>query len=225
MIQRNLIKARHFISRSIGKVMSPEQPQKQQADEQPHVPRSSFVVFAREIIKNPREMGAACPSSRKLSRALASPIALDKDGLVVELGAGTGQVTQALLQHGIPGKQLVAIERSVKLTEYLKQHFKDVHVVQGDATQLRSLVQPYGQLVNAVVSGLPLRSLPKKVGQDIMNEIEQLLPVGGLYIQFTYDLGRKYAHLPAQFKCISSKFIWGNIPPARVDVYQLDASQ
>ncbi len=219
MIQRNFIKARHFIHRSINKVKKSAQTPND--NKVKRVPRSSFMVFAREIIKNPREMGAACPSSKRLSRALASPIALEKNGLVVELGAGTGQVTEALLQHGIPGKQLVAIERSSNLAGFLQQHFKDVHVVQGDATQLRSLVQSYGQRVNAVVSGLPLRSLPKKVGQEIVHEIEQLLPVGGLYIQFTYDLGRKYAHLPACFKLTSSKFIWSNLPPARVDVYQL----
>ena len=63
---------------------------------------ASLALFTREIWANPRAMGAACPSAPSLASHMASHVPLDRDGLVVELGGGTGAVTAALLKHGVP---------------------------------------------------------------------------------------------------------------------------
>ena len=58
-------------------------------------------LFAREMFSRPATVGAIGPSSGRLARSVASRVPCLGDGLVVELGGGTGAVTQALLQRGI----------------------------------------------------------------------------------------------------------------------------
>lgn len=139
--------------------------------------------------------------------------------LVVELGAGTGVVTEALLARGIPPQRLIAIERSPALANLLRERFPEVRVVCGDAAELGTLLQDAGaeaRRVN-VVSSLPLRSLPPSQVRAILGEIAQVLRAGGHWIQYTYALAQRA--VPLGFQRCSSAFVWRNLPPARVDVF------
>src|SRR3954469_4725431 len=71
--------------------------------------------FLAAWIRSPLKMGALLPSSRALARAMAAEVDIDKPGMIVELGAGTGVMTHALLQAGVPGSRLVVLERDRKL--------------------------------------------------------------------------------------------------------------
>jgi phospholipid N-methyltransferase len=167
-------------------------------------------------------MGTGCPSSRRLAKTMASFVPLTKSKLVIELGSGTGVVTKALLQHGVAPERLVSIEQSANLANYLHKQYPQVRVIEGDAMQLCHLLGDDYQQVSAVVSGLPFRVLPQTVKQGIIKQIEKVLPQNGLLIQFTYDISGKTKLLPSQFKHISHKMVWSNLPPARVDVYRLE---
>lgn len=121
----------------------------------------SLALFMREILIDPRAMGAALPSSRRLAYNVANHVSPGVEtGLVVELGAGTGVVTAALLERGVAPQRLIVVERAAALAEHLRRRFPHVAVVQGDARHLRRLLKPYASDVRAVVSSLPLRSLP-----------------------------------------------------------------
>ena len=63
------------------------------------------------MISNPRGVSAPTPSSPTLARAIAAQVDVARDGLVIELGPGTGVVTQALLEHGVAAHRLIAIEQ------------------------------------------------------------------------------------------------------------------
>lgn len=186
---------------------------------------TSLGTFIRELISNPRAVGAACPSSRKLALQMASFIPNHLEGIIVELGAGTGVVTSALLDQGIPPHRIIAIERSSDLTLLLKRRFPQVTIIHGDAQFLGKILAPHlsekNKAVDVVVSSLPLRSLPKSVVQAIEKELTYLLGKEGRFIQFTYDLRTEVA---SPFRCFAkrtSKIVWCNLPPARVDVFQL----
>lgn len=185
-------------------------------------PKTHFT-FAGEIIRNPAAMGAICPSSRTLARIIAEQLSqISPTGWVVELGAGTGNITAALLQQGLEPGRLIAIEQSPKLATHLRKRFPDIHVIAGDASQLGDLLGDKAQGIQAIVSGLPLRSLPSSVVNAILAAVQHHLVASGLFVQFTYDL-RASSKLPdRQLSHIASRFIWRNLPPARVDVYQLN---
>ena len=176
---------------------------------------SESWLFARELLDQPAAIGAIWPSSSRLAARMASRVPRHCDGLVVELGAGTGSVTRALLSDGIAPRRLVVIERSTRFVRYLRSRFPGIRVLHGDAARLAELVPP-DRPIDAIVSSLPLRSLPPKVAAAIVAQWWAVLPAGGTVIQYTYDLrARGLASLPG-FLERASDIVWANLPPARV---------
>jgi len=179
----------------------------------------SIALFIKEIIANPAEVGAVAPSSKYLGKKMVQQIPYKENSLVVELGAGTGAITKMLLNTDIPKKNIVILERSFALGKYLKKHFPDVHVIVGDATNLQDLLKCYKMPVCAIVSGLPLRSLPKDVVLDIEKAAQNVLSKDGVFIQFTYDIRKNAPSQLPEFQWLRSHYVFRNIPPAKVDVF------
>lgn len=184
---------------------------------------SSLAVFGEALLTSPDKVGAAVPSSRALAARLARAVSLRGEGYVVELGAGTGSVTQALLERGVPPERLIPIELSEKMAGYLRERFPGVRVVAGDASRLGALLHDDLGLargsVKHIVSSLPLRSLPKPVVARIATEVALVLGRRGRFIQFTYDLRPRTNSALAAFRRAHTSLVWFNIPPARVDVF------
>lgn len=178
----------------------------------------SLRSFLAAWADDPRQVGAIAPSSPRLAEAMASFVD-DRDRLVVELGAGTGPVTEALLARGIEPHRLVAVEQSERLAAKLKARFPQLSIIQGDAGNMRHYLGDHVGRVGAVVSSLPLRSLPSAVVAQIVQEIDHVLAPDGVVIQFTYDprAGRRFDHA---FERYDRRWVWNNIPPARVDVFR-----
>src|SRR5215207_8736368 len=93
-------------------------------------------LFARELISQPAAVGAVWPSSSQLAKGMAACVPADGKGSIVELGGGTGAVTQALLERGIAPERLLVVERSPAFVQHLRARFPSVKVVEGDATKL-----------------------------------------------------------------------------------------
>jgi phospholipid N-methyltransferase len=181
---------------------------------------ASLALFTRELWANPRAMGAACPSAPALASGMAARVPLERDGLVIELGGGTGAVTAALLKHGVPPWKLMVVERSPTLAHHLRQRFPHLRVIQGDAAQLGHLLGHPRPRLNSIVSSLPLRSLHPATTRAVAQQFETLLEPGGLLVQFTYDLRGTRVRLLPGFRRLSGKIIWSNLPPARVETFE-----
>ena len=185
---------------------------------------TSFFTFGGELLSNPGPVGSAVPSSRFLARRMASFLPRSPKGYIVELGAGTGSITAALLKRGIPADRILPIERSETMVKLLKRRFPSLNIALGDATELRSLLKtwlPKDALeISYVVSSLPLRSLPENVVVSILQEIYHILPQHGKLLQYTYDLRRTPHPRLSGFKRCRTTVVWANIPPARVDVFE-----
>lgn len=178
-------------------------------------------LLLRELIRDPGEMGTICPSSGALSGRMASsvPQSLFESGFFVELGAGTGPVTEALLKRGMPPGRLIVVEKSQKLAEALAERFPNVNVLCCDAGNLRDHL-PEEHRILVVVSSLPFRSIPRDTGLRIMSAVEDILVPGGLYVQFTYALIGEMPLVPGSFVKLSSDVVLFNIPPAKVEVFK-----
>ncbi|MBV6272281.1 methyltransferase domain-containing protein [Alcaligenaceae bacterium CGII-47] len=174
------------------------------------------ALFIREWVHSPGTIGAICASSRQLSAAMAGQVPKG-DGLVIELGAGTGMVTQALLDQGISPTRLIVIERSNGFVEHLRHRFPGLTIIHGDAACLSELI-PQGLHIDAIISSLPLRSLPYELREKVVAQWEQVLDHDSALIQFTYDI-RPQTHTCAcdhTFTVTDSQIVWANLPPARV---------
>jgi len=177
-------------------------------------------LFAQEWLNQPAAVGAVWPSSDRLARRMAAHVPVVGRGLVVELGGGTGAVTQALLGRAIAPERLLVIERSPAFVHHLQQRFPAVAVLQGDATELVNLL-PAGVPIDAIVSSLPLRSLPTDDRSAILAQWRRVLSGCGIAVQFTYDLRGMDRGLMQGFVECASDIIWVNLPPARVQAFKL----
>lgn len=184
---------------------------------------SPTLLFLKELCKNPRTIGALWPSSDKLARCMAEQISRVTglnglgEGLIVELGAGSGTVTQALADTlPMPQNRLWAVEQSDKLASMLTHKFPDVNVVQGDARELSRII-PKRQ-VDVIISCLPLRGFSQKDVRAITEQWHSVLADGGLVVQFTYALWHKKGLLQHGFYEADRHFVWKNFPPARVQI-------
>src|SRR5438309_1469751 len=119
----------------------------------------AHLIFVRSLLQNPRTMGALAPSSPKLSRLMASLVG-PANSSVLEIGAGTGAVTRALLARNVDPQRLIIIERDPSLAAFLRQEFPGVRVRCGEAVHLSRILsaESVGR-VDTVVSSLPLRNL------------------------------------------------------------------
>src|SRR5919108_5798419 len=115
------------------------------------------VRFLRSWIEKPLHMGAVMPSSKLLARTMAEYVDVQAEGPVVELGPGTGAITNALIEHGVDQKRLVLVEYNPGFCALLRERYPQAKIVQGDAYRLReSLWDALPMPASAVVSGLPL---------------------------------------------------------------------
>ena len=181
------------------------------------------VRFIRTWIEKPLSIGAVTPSSRVLARAMASYVDPYSQGPVIELGPGTGPVTEALVAQGIDPARLILLEFDPHFCRLLRQRYPTATVVQGDAYSLkRVLGARLPAPAAAVVSGLPLITKPVKSRLKLIYEAFALMLPGAPFVQFTYATVPPIPKALDRVRAEASDRIWMNIPPARIWVYRRD---
>jgi phosphatidylethanolamine/phosphatidyl-N-methylethanolamine N-methyltransferase len=181
------------------------------------------VRFIRSWIEKPLSIGAVTPSGKVLARAMAGYVEPNSEGPVIELGPGTGPVTEALVAQGIAPSRLVLVEFNPAFCRLLQKRYPEANVVQGDAYSLKRLLG--GKLakpVAAVVSGLPLFTKPLQTRLRLLYEAFGLMQPGAPFVQFTYATIPPIPKALNRVRAEASERIWMNIPPARIWVYRRD---
>jgi phospholipid N-methyltransferase len=167
-------------------------------------------------------MGAVMPSSPRLAKAMAQWLPDDPEEYVIELGPGTGVVTEALLARGLAPGRLLAIEKSPELAAALKKRFPQICVIAGDAGEMDALLHQHtgARRVGAVISSLPLRAFPPELEALVTRKIHETLKPGGCWVQFTYHIFKRWINGSQPYDFNSTQLIFWNLPPARVLRYQ-----
>jgi phosphatidylethanolamine/phosphatidyl-N-methylethanolamine N-methyltransferase len=179
------------------------------------------VRFIRSWIERPLAIGAVTPSGKILARAMARYVDPNSNGPIVELGPGTGPVTEALVEAGVAPSRLVLVEFNPSFCRILRSRYPEATIVQGDAYSLRRLLEALLiQPAAAVVSGLPLVTKPIKQRLRLIRDAIDLMVPGAPFVQFTYSVAAPLPKRFGGFSVESSGRIWMNIPPARVWVYR-----
>ncbi len=175
--------------------------------------------FLRALIARPKKVGAIAPSSPALAQAIAAqidPLA----GPVLEVGPGTGIITEAILARGVPPAHLTLIEYDEDFARHNAARFAGVHVIQGDAAQLeQTLAGRETVLFGAIVSGIPLLNFPAPWRQGYMEGLAARLAPGAPLIQFSYGTHAPVVPPPGH-SVVRAAMVWANFPPARVWVYR-----
>jgi len=185
---------------------------------------SDEARFIKSWFENPRIAGAITPSGRALARTMVQCVDSSAKGPIVELGPGTGPVTQALIERGIAQERLILVEFEPSFCRLLARRFPRATIVRGDAYQLRdTLASLFDEAPCAIVSSLPLLTRPEAARTELLQQAFAIMGKEGRFIQFTYGVkspvclnGRHAAGVRAQ----SLAPVWLNLPPARVWVYR-----
>lgn len=178
----------------------------------------------REFIHAPTHVGSVCPSSKALTKALTEAVPFQQDGLIIDLGAGSGIVTEELLRSGISPKRILGVEISPGFRNIFMQRCPGVPLVIGDARRLTDILAQYAkeQQVCAVISSLPFRVMSATETADILKEVKKvMLQSGGILIQYTYALWTTFPLRKHGFAPYATQRVLSNIPPAKVDCYSV----
>lgn len=181
-----------------------------------HSQTANKSLFFKRWLANPLQMGSIIPSSATFSRLIAERVQYDRDEVVVELGAGTGTVTRALLGAGVPAEKLVVVEIVPDMANHLRKTFPGVHVVCGDGFELpRVLEQARAGRVGDVICGIPLVMLPFPTQQKIVGAMLAASPTRG-FLHLSYCIT---SPLPsAKLGLTGKRLAWTmkNFPPGGV---------
>ncbi|MER9883782.1 hypothetical protein [Mesorhizobium sp. M0118] len=93
------------------------------------------VQFFKGWQKDKKGVGALIPTSIYAARRMASVVNPRSGMPILELGAGTGVITKAILERGIKPHQLVSVEYSRNFYDGLVQRFSGVDFRLGNAFQ------------------------------------------------------------------------------------------
>lgn len=176
--------------------------------------------FLRSWLERPLVMGAVTPSGKVLARTMASFVDTRIPGPILELGPGTGPVTDALIRRGVAQDRLVLVEFDPEFCQLLKRRFPKATIVQGDAYDLaETLTGVLSEPVAATVSSLPLFTKPMEQRTDLLETAQSLMHPDAPFIQFTYAVVPPIPARSPAYRTRASNRIWRNLPPARVWVY------
>ena len=177
------------------------------------------LLFFRQLLSRPKQISAIAPSSRFLARAMAADLG-PATGRVVEFGPGTGVLTKAILAAGVTPQNLTLFEFNADFVGHLRRSFPGV-TVHNDGAQTAPFHVEKG--VSAVISGLPLLSMPLEIRESIVKAAFDILAPDGIYVQFTY--GPRPPISDAQIAALGltvrqTARVILNLPPARVFTFR-----
>jgi phosphatidylethanolamine/phosphatidyl-N-methylethanolamine N-methyltransferase len=179
--------------------------------------QAAHWIFFRRFLKNPVAVASLTPSSPALGRLVARQVRREADEYVVELGCGTGAITKALLEGGVPPERLIAVDLDSELLAFLREDCPDITVLQCDAARITQCLPPgvVGK-VGTVVCGIPISLLPRPQQRRIVEEMLALMPPGRRFLTYTH---RQVSPLPRRElglrgECLARTL--RNLPPASV---------
>lgn len=183
---------------------------------------AGYGDFLMGMFKNPKSVSALTPSSPSLSRAIAEELDISRQGRVIELGPGTGAITEALLARGIAPETLLLVECEPLFVLTLRKLYPLLDVRYGDAFHFEQYLTP-STAVSAVISGLPILHFPKKIRRHLIDRALAHQDREGLFVQLSYGWRPP---VPADTQLsVTRKTIWTNFPPANIWVYRKQLSE
>jgi len=179
-------------------------------------PVANAGLFFRRWLANPLQMGSIIPSSPTLCRRIAALARRAEDEVIVELGAGTGVVSRALLAAGVPPEKLVVVEIVRDMAEHLRKALPGVNVIQGDAFDLaNALPERLHGKVGTAICGIPLVMLPTEQQRRFIAAVESVAPGRG-FLLYTYCITSPLPYGTLGLTAKREAWTPRNFPPASV---------
>lgn len=178
---------------------------------------SDFGLFFNKFLAKGRQISSAVPSSPAMVTGVLECVDFDRPGTIVELGAGTGPVTAAIVEQLRPHHRFVAVENDPDFCAVLRRRFPDVALLQGDATAIEEPLARMGiHKVDYVLSGLPTPALPPRALARLLRWLRESLSPDGCFVQITVVPALYRSFYRRIFEQVDYRMIWLNVPPGGV---------
>jgi phosphatidylethanolamine/phosphatidyl-N-methylethanolamine N-methyltransferase len=180
-------------------------------------PLGDRLLFVKEFVRHPKQVASVVPSSRFVLRRIVEAAQVNQASTVVELGAGTGGTTRALLDAMRPEARLLSIEINPRFHAHLRRTDDQrllAHL--GTADQLEETLAGYGlKQPEAIISGIPFSAMDQALGSRILETIASQLGVGGRFV--AYQISTRVVELARPFfPSPHVEVVYLNVPPLRI---------
>lgn len=208
---------------------------------------SEYRLFLQEFFGHYHTTGAILPSGRRLAQALARHVgSSDRPQRILEVGPGTGPVTQRIIEAMGPGDQLDLVELNDAFVARLRDRLATEPLFLAVADRVRVFHCPVEELdqeekYDLMISGLPLNNFQPDEVRQILDAMAKLLAPGGILSFFEYiairrvkavvsrragrerlqGIGRVLQSVLGPGE-IRRDWVWINVPPAWVHHVQFD---
>jgi len=177
--------------------------------------------FIKTWAGDPKTTGSIVPTGAKLAKSMVESIRVDSGLPVLELGPGTGAITEAILARGVKAENLYALEYSPEFLAKLEASFPGVNFIHGDAFDLDAALGSVGVAqFDTVISALPLLNFPQEDRVKLIESLLDRLPQGRPVVQFSYGAHSPVPAKKGSFSATHHDWVMRNVPPARVWLYQ-----
>ncbi|WP_026379317.1 class I SAM-dependent methyltransferase [Afifella pfennigii] len=181
--------------------------------------------FFKTWAKRPMKMGAVVPSSRAFARMMIRHGKPDPEGWTLELGPGTGVITEELIRAGIPQERLVCVEYEQHFYDLLKKRFPRVNLIRGDAFNLGETLGAFADTqFSAVLSGVPVLLISEEKRRHFIADCLSRVRPGGNMTQLSYSFTTPQKPVPGSFRVRSSPWVGFNLPPGRVWIFERETA-
>jgi phospholipid N-methyltransferase len=178
------------------------------------------LLFMGKFFRHGLKIASFWPSSVAMSCATIGKIDWDKAKVIVELGAGTGPITEQIVRRLQPHTTLIAIERETDFVKVLQRRFsehKNVEIVEADVRHLDALFDARGiRHVDAFISGLPTPTLPRAVRDAMLATVSRYLVKNGVFSNITEVPFYYWKFYRRIFEDVSFELVVRNMPPGGV---------
>lgn len=179
-------------------------------------PADGIALFLTRWLAHPLRMGSVAPSSRTLCQLLVRHGWPDDGTVLLELGAGTGVISRAFLDAGLPAERLVVVEVDPSLAGHLRDTLPGVTVLKGDARTLARLLPPrFRGRVGSVVCGIPLVLLPVREQRRFTASMAAVAPGRG-FLHYSYCVTSPLSGRKLRLRPKREAWTPLNLPPASV---------
>jgi phosphatidylethanolamine/phosphatidyl-N-methylethanolamine N-methyltransferase len=179
------------------------------------------IRFFKGWQKDKLGVGCLVPTSAVTARRMASIIETASGLPVLEVGAGTGVITKAILERGVKPSNLVSIEYAPHFVEVLRERFPDVDVREGDVFKLDEVLgERRRHVFDCVVSAIPMLSFKPHQRVGLMKDLLGRIPRGRPVMQITHGPKAPVPASPEDYTIQHFDFVVRNLPPAQLWLYR-----
>lgn len=163
-------------------------------------------------------LGSAFPSSQFMTEKVLAPIDFQKARLIVEYGAGVGNISIEILRRMRKDAKLLVFELNEDLSKFLQEEYDDDRFIASgrSAEDVEDVLNEYNLgKADYIISGVPFSTMPPTVATNIMKATKDVLKPNGKFLVYQFR-SKVVEFLKPHFKHIDRTYEIVNVPPLKI---------